>query len=153
MKMSRLFEENSRLRYNLRNMKRFLSLVLVAAILVLPAVAHAEDSLSITGKRVKVVAKSAGFGLVGGLVVGLASQVFKKKTQNIFMFGSLGLYAGILLGIYVVTSAPGPTKYEGPDTYEDFSLAKGIPGTLAYNKQQSSVSPTELKVNFLSVEF
>jgi hypothetical protein len=37
------------------------------------------------------------------------------------MFGSLGLYAGILVGIYVISSASGPATYDGPDTYEDFN--------------------------------
>ncbi len=133
---------------------RLMSLILVATFLVLPQNARAEDSLNITGKRVKIVAKSAGYGLVGGLVVGLASQVFKRKTQNVFMFGSLGLYAGILLGVYVVSTSGGPTPYEGPDTYEDFSsLRTGTPGTLAYKKSVDySVAP-ELQVNFLTLEF
>lgn len=135
-------------------MKRFISLVLLASFLALPAHAKPEESLNVTGKRVKVVAKSAAFGMVGGLVVGLASQVFEKKTKNIFMFGSLGLYAGILLGIYVVSTSSGPQQYEGPDTYEDFSLARGIPGTLAYNKQQNDLSASpDVRVNFLSLEF
>ena len=132
--------------------KRRLSLVLVFAFLVFPFRAGAEDSLNVTGKRIKVVAKSAGYGLVGGLVVGLASQVFQKKTKNIFMFGSLGLYAGILLGIYVVSTSGGPTPYEGPDTYEDFSMSKGVPGTLAYKRDEAKVAP-ELQVNFLSLDF
>lgn len=127
-------------------------MILVAAFLVIPSRAGAEDSLNLTGKRVKVVAKSAGYGLVGGLVVGLASQVFERKTKNIFMFGSLGLYAGILLGVYVVSTSSGPTTYEGPDTYEDFSMAKGIPGTLAYKRDDQKTAP-EVQLNFLNVDF
>jgi len=133
-------------------MKRFFGVILVASLLMVPSWAKAEDSLNVTGKRVNIVAKSAGYGLVGGLVVGLASQVFQKKVKNIFMFGSLGLYAGILLGIYVVSTSSGPTPYEGPDTYEDFSLSKGIPGTLAYKKNDYKAVP-ELQVNFLSLDF
>jgi|GEM_PF-4648996 len=132
--------------------RKLMSMILFAAILVMPSHAKAEDSLNLTGKRVKVVAKSAGYGMVGGLVVGLASQVFQRKTKNIFMFGSLGLYAGILLGIYVVSTSGGPSPYEGPDTYEDFSLSKGIPGTLAYQKAEQKTAP-ELQLNFLNVDF
>jgi len=132
--------------------RKLMSMILVTAIFVLPLRASAQDSLNVTGKRVKVVAKSAGYGLVGGLVVGLASQVFKKKTKNVFMFGSLGMYAGILLGIYVVSSSSGRAPYEGPDTYEDFSLSNGVPGTLAYRKDDYKVAPA-LQVNFLSLEF
>lgn len=68
----------------------------------------------------KIVGKSAMYGAGGGLVVGLASQVFKKKTKNIFLFGSLGMYAGILLGVYIISTSRAPTPYEGPDTYEDY---------------------------------
>lgn len=93
-------------------MKRFLSALVATAMLTLstaPSYAAAggnqqpssagEDSLNVTGKRVKIVAKSGVYGFAGGLVVGLASQVFKKKAKNIFLFGSLGLYAGIILGV------------------------------------------------------
>ena len=73
-------------------MKRFLSVMLVSALLLssLAPAARAEESLNVTGKRVKIVAKSALYGFGGGLVVGLASQVFKKKVKNIFMFGKIG---------------------------------------------------------------
>jgi hypothetical protein len=120
----------------------------------LSAEAQASETMNVTGKRVKVVAKSAVYGLGGGLVVGLASQVFQRKTKNIFMFGSLGMYAGIILGIYVVSTSSGPRPYEGPDTYEDFSKApiNGTPGTLAYSHGAGFSAP-DIEVNFLSIEF
>ncbi len=133
-------------------MTRFVSILLLASFLIVVP-ARAEETMNVTGKRVKVVAKSALYGLGGGLVVGLASQVFERKTKNIFMFGSLGMYAGILLGIYVVSTSSGPRPYEGPDTYEDFSHnKKGIPGTLAYKTEDLKAAP-DLQVNFLSFEF
>lgn len=101
-------------------MKRFLSLFIVLSMLM-PMMASAEsEPLNIAGKRAKLVGKAAAYGAGGGLVVGLASQVFKKKAKNIFLFGSLGLYAGILVGIYVVSTTRGPSNYDGPDTYEDY---------------------------------
>jgi hypothetical protein len=109
-------------------LRKILSTLLVAAILgSTPLAASAESqSLNIAGKRAKVVAKSALYGFGGGLVVGLATQVFKKKTRNIFICGSLGMYAGIALGIYVISTSRGPTPYEGPDTYEDYSEKKDL---------------------------
>ena len=134
-------------------MKRFLTAILLASVFLATVSPRAEAASSITQKRVAVVTKSALYGLGGGLVVGLASQVFERKTKNIFMFGSLGMYAGILLGIYVVSTSGGPRPYEGPDTYEDFSQGKrGIPGTLAYKTEDLTAVP-DLQVNFLSVEF
>ena len=106
--------------YNWGEMKKIISLLLLAAFL-LPVTGRAESEyLSIAGKRAKVVGKAALFGTGGGLVVGVASQVFKKNAKNIFVFGSLGLYAGILLGVYVISSSRGPAPWEGPDTYEDY---------------------------------
>jgi hypothetical protein len=127
-------------------------LVLSAFLLLLVSPARADESLNVTGKRVKIVAKSALYGFGGGLVVGLASQVFKKKTKNIFLFGSLGLYAGIILGVYVVSTSSGPAPYEGPDTYDDFSWNKAeAPGALARNERR--VREPDLQVNLLNLEF
>ncbi len=95
------------------------------------------------------------YGAGGGLVVGLASQVFKKKTKNIFMFGSLGMYAGILLGVYIVSTSRTPTPYEGPDTYEDygdFSLRSRIlPESQLLAKSVSS--DPALSLSLLDVSF
>ena len=131
---------------------RFVSFLLVGTLfLALPA-ARAEENMSVAGKRAKIVAKSAVYGFGGGLVVGLASQVFKRKTKNIFLFGSLGLYAGIILGIYVVSSSSGPAPYEAPDTYDDFGWNK--PGFSPALARAESRSPqNELQWNFLNLEF
>lgn len=118
--------------------------------MISPAYA-ANESLNTAGKKGKIIAKSALYGFGGGLVVGLASQVFKRDTKNIFLCGSLGLYAGIALGLYVINSNRGPKPYEGPDTYEDFSqLApekKNSESLLLAEKPKSSL---ELKVLNLS---
>jgi hypothetical protein len=116
----------------------------------------ASEGLTATGKRAKVVGKAALYGTGGGLVVGLASQVFKRKTKNIFVFGSLGLYAGIILGIYVVSTSSEPTPYEGPDTYEDY-------GDFSRLKPENKMGHTfsdlalaqkpSVQVNFLNLNF
>ncbi len=103
----------------------------------------------------KIVGKAAMYGAGGGLVVGLASQVFKKKTKNIFMFGSLGMYAGILLGVYIISTSRTPTPYEGPDTYEDygdFSLRSRIlpePHLLA----STAVTDPSVSLSLVDVSF
>ena len=105
---------------------RVLSLFILVSMLMAPLQTRAaSETLTVAGKKTVIVAKAAGFGLGGGLVIGLASQVFKKKTKNIFMFGSLGMYAGIGLGLYVVSAPRGATPYEGPDTYEDYGDYQG----------------------------
>ena len=132
---------------------------LLAISIFLPQLALAESEiLTTSGKRLKIVGKSALYGFAGGAVVGVASQVFVKKTKNIFLFGSLGLYAGIALGIYVITSVRGPTPYEGPDTYQDFGdYSTSIESSRAYRltklDEPKVVNPAQLEVNFLNISF
>lgn len=137
-------------------MNRFLS-ALLALCLCLPVSAFgagpAGEGTSVNTKRALLVGKSAAYGFGGGLVVGLASQVFKRETKNIFLFGSLGLYAGILLGVYIISSSRGPMPYDGPDTYEDygdFSLRsrpeRSAPGMVA--RTEPSVGFNIVNVSF-----
>jgi hypothetical protein len=136
--------------------QRLCSIVLVLAFLV-PSVSRAEsDSLTITGKRAKIIGKAAMYGAGGGLVVGLASQVFKKKTKNIFLFGSLGMYAGILLGVYVISTSRSPTPYEGPDTYEDygdFSLKQKILPESQILAANDPLPSDSVSIQFLHLNF
>jgi opacity protein-like surface antigen len=136
--------------------KRLLSLALLFALL-LPSVSHAENpSLTIAGKRAKVVGKAALYGFGGGLVVGIASQAFKKKGKNIFLFGSLGLYAGIATGIYVISTSRGPAPYEGPDTYEDYGDFSKVKAPLSEGLVASRHEPFDakkLELNVVKVEF
>lgn len=114
-----------------------------------------DESLNITGKRFRIVGRSALYGFGGGLVVGLASQVFKKKPKNILLFGSLGLYAGIILGVYVISTSSAPAPYEGPDTYDDFTQNQRLeaPGLLASSRTEWNAKKADLKVNLLDVSF
>ena len=54
--------------------------------------------------RVKVVTSMAVYGTVGGAFLGTASLAFGTDVRTIFIGGSLGLYAGILFGSYIVLS-------------------------------------------------
>ena len=145
-------------------MQKVLSIFLVAAFfLTSQASAFAAPEVkdapqSIGTKRAKVVAKAAIFGFGGGLVVGLASQVFKKKSKNVFLFGSLGMYAGILLGLYVITTTKTPAPYQGPDTYEDFSRlnlkpSDGLNTTVMAKRDRFAPSADKLELNFLNITF
>lgn len=141
-------------------MKQFLSAVLIFSILLisLPTAKAESETLTLMGKRGKVVGKAALYGFGGGLVVGLASQVFKKKAKNIFLFGSLGMYAGIILGIYVVSTSSGPAPYEGPDTYDDYGefgyRLKALPrGGNLVATQERSFSQEPLKINLVNLKF
>jgi hypothetical protein len=131
--------------------------VLLVLSFLFPYNAFAEsESLNVAGKRALIVGKAAAYGAGGGLVVGLASQVFKKKGKNIFLFGSLGMYAGIILGIYVISTSSGPTPYQGPDTYEDYGDFSGLrpeksSGLLA--DRNHPFSRAAVDVNLVQVDF
>lgn len=139
---------------------KFLSAVLAVAVFGLSwtSQANAESEfLTVAGKRGKIVAKSAAYGFGGGLVVGLASQVFKKKTKNIFLFGSLGMYAGIALGIYVISTSKGPTPYEGPDTYDDYGDYQGkiesAPSSTLLAQENGGFARNSVELKFLNFDF
>jgi hypothetical protein len=147
-------------------MKRFFLSVLTIAILLQSSVgagsnayaaeeATSKSSMSPGTRKALIVAKGAAFGLGGGLVVGLASQVFKKNTKNIFLFGSLGMYVGIGLGLYVIMAPRGTTPYEGPDTYEDYTgqLNRMTKPESELQQLASAKDPSRVDVNLYSVKF
>ncbi len=135
------------------------SLVLILSFLLqvvaLPSALAANESLNLAGKKTAIVAKAAAFGLGGGLVVGLASQVVKRKTNNIFLAGSLGMYVGIAMGIYIVTAPKGGTPYDGPDTYEDYGNYQS--GKLLLpeveSKKLADAKSKAAEVSFVNVNF
>ena len=137
-------------------MKSVCSFFLIVSLLVCsgPAFAGSDSTLTTTGKKVRIVAKSAAYGLGGGLIVGLASQAFKSKSKNIFLAGSLGLYAGIAIGLIVVTGTHS-TRYDGPDTYKDLEDFQN--GSLTTPEKIKSVGqeppPPKMQLSLFSANF
>ena len=54
--------------------------------------------------RIKTLTVAGVYGVVGGALLGLASLSFGTKARSPFIGASLGLYAGLLFGSYVVGS-------------------------------------------------
>jgi len=54
--------------------------------------------------RLRVVSSMAGYGVVGGALLGTASLAFGANGRSIAKGASLGLYAGLLFGGYIVLS-------------------------------------------------
>ena len=54
--------------------------------------------------RVKALLIMAGYGTIGGALLGTASLAFGTSGRSVAKGASLGLYAGILFGSYVVLS-------------------------------------------------
>ena len=83
-------------------MRKFLSAILVVLFtltMVKPNVAHAEIPV-----KAKAFMTIAGYGAAGGALLGAASMAFGTNSRAIAQGASLGLYAGILFGTYVLIS-------------------------------------------------
>lgn len=81
-------------------MRKFLSLFLALFItlaVVKPQHAHAEIPV-----KAKAFLTIAGYGAAGGALLGLASMAFGNSSRAVAQGASLGLYAGILFGGYVL---------------------------------------------------
>lgn len=85
-------------------------LAILTALFMVAGPAHAEN-------QTREFVMSCTYGVLAGTLVGAASLAFTAQpSQNIYRVArgaSLGLYAGILLGIYVVYIVPG--LEENPD--------------------------------------
>ncbi len=54
--------------------------------------------------KAKAFLTIVGYGTVGGALLGAASMAFGNSTRNMAMGASIGLYAGIIFGTYVLVS-------------------------------------------------
>lgn len=90
-------------------MKKFLLLLLISFTLVLPKNSYAMDP------KAKAFAVMCAYGTVGGALLGFASMAFGSNSRAIAQGASLGLYAGIIFGSYVLTSYRNPNAPEQID--------------------------------------
>lgn len=84
------------------NLKKLLSIIVIGSLLTLSLPARADSS--------REFIMSVTYGTLAGTLLGVASLAFEdkpsNKLQNVARGASLGLYAGILLGLYVVYAVP-----------------------------------------------
>lgn len=67
--------------------------------------------------KVRVVASTALYGTVGGALLGTASLAFGAKGRAVAIGASVGLYAGLIFGSYVVvTHQMQKNRYQNPET-------------------------------------
>lgn len=117
--------------------------------------------------RVKVMGTMAGYGIVGGALLGTASMAFDAGPRAIAKGASLGLYAGLLFGGYVILSYEMKKRGYGtesqsqdyyPDSrspYEDQSRVEELSDyrlASIENKKDPRKDPL-FAVNFLNLEF
>ncbi len=93
-------------------MKKLLCIGLIISALVTPVTkTHAMDA---KGKAFLII---CGYGTVGGALLGFASMAFGSNSRAIAQGASLGLYAGIGFGAYVIASHEGYFQKPAVDPY------------------------------------
>lgn len=75
--------------------------------------------------KLKILAESAGYGTVAGALLGTATLAFDGEGRNIAKGASLGLYAGIIFGAYVVTSYEMKKRGWGQGKDEEYYPSSG----------------------------
>jgi hypothetical protein len=94
--------------------------LMVFSIFSVLTLAPIEDANALD-PRVKAVGIMAVYGTAGGLLLGVASYAFDSPGRSWAMGASIGLYAGILFGAYVVGSHYYKGyKEENPDYQDDY---------------------------------
>ena len=86
-------------------MKKFLTLAILLSIFIVPV----NDAHALKPKA-KAFAIICTYGTVGGALLGFASMAFGTDSRVIAQGASLGLYAGIAFGAYVITSHRNPNQ-------------------------------------------
>lgn len=81
-------------------MRKLLSVLLLTSICLLST----PEARAEMDPRVKMMLTMSGYGVVGGALLGTATLAFDGKARNIAKGASFGLYAGILLGGYILVT-------------------------------------------------
>lgn len=100
--------------------RKFLCLYLIAGLLLaIPSKSMALDP------KVKALGMVALYGTIGGALLGTASLAFGTRPRAIFQGASIGLYAGLIFGSYIVITHsmkknnPDQERYQYPSEYEE----------------------------------
>ncbi len=87
--------------------------------------------------KLKMVGTMAGYGIVGGALLGTASLAFGAGGRSIAKGASLGLYAGILLGGYIILNYEMKKRGYGIESKGDYYPDSSSP----YENDQGFIAP------------
>jgi hypothetical protein len=140
-------------------MKKLITKILIILSLSIPVQSHALDA------KVSAVLLMAGYGTVGGALLGTASLAFGAEGRTVAKGASIGLYCGLLFGGYIVMSHqmrqnrlnnPEPEP-ETDDTYDDeaegiFGYRKGShPRQILQDFRELQVQSDQIKMTSLQI--
>ncbi len=104
-----------------------LTFVITASLVAIPRTAHAQAKEGLP-PQAKAFLLVSGYGAAGGAMLGLASMAFGTSSRAIAQGASIGLYAGILFGTYVIVShaqRKNRGSYDNSTPYQDDSNYDG----------------------------
>ena len=121
MQLAKTPKANIVVKNNVMRSHLFRSLVYLQVLTILlfvnPAYSQSDadfDKSSQTNAEMKAFITSSTYGVLAGALVGAATLAFTENPsdhlRNVAKGASLGLYAGILLGVYVVYLVPGQVE-------------------------------------------
>lgn len=142
-------------------MKKLITATFVCFTLLFSSITHAA-----LDPKIKMVATMAGYGVVGGALLGTATLAFGAGGRSVAKGASLGLYAGLIFGSYIIINYemkkrgygndkgdyyPEVGPYENDQTsikmdIEDYRLAQ------FENKRDPKMEP-KFFMNFANFEF
>ncbi len=70
--------------------------------------AWADDSTTLVRKDVHALIVTGEYGILAGTVLGAATLPFTQNLRSLFIGSSLGLYLGIVVGIYYIANRDNP---------------------------------------------
>jgi hypothetical protein len=142
-------------------MKKILISIILICVVFMNRPAMAMDS------KLAVMSTMAGYGVVGGALLGTATLAFGSSSRSIAKGASLGLYAGLLFGGYVILSYEMKKRGYGGESKEDYYPDANSP----YENHRSSIDlesyhlvtfenekdhktdPFQFSLNFLNYQF
>lgn len=96
-------------------MKKIINGLLLCITLLFSSPGHAA-----LDPKLKMMVTMAGYGIVGGALLGTASLAFDTGGRSIAKGASLGLYAGLLFGGYVILNYEMKKRGFGQEEKGDF---------------------------------
>jgi hypothetical protein len=123
-------------------MKNFSSLVLALILslsVLMPGKTQAAVEVPVKAKAFLTV---SAYGAAGGALLGAASMAFGGNTRSIAQGASLGLYAGILFGTYVLISHHNKRLGDYDDKASPYKDENGVYGD-DYNNEEGGSSDGE----------
>lgn len=121
-------------------MKNFLSLI-IAVTLSLTLITPKRTEAAEIPAKAKAFLTIAGYGTAGGALLGAASLAFGTSTRAIAQGASLGLYAGLIFGTYVLVSHHQKSKYTRyDDEYSPYRRSRELYNDSEYDSSYGGSS-------------